>query len=53
MLFRSMLYRIHYLQWTGVKAIDMLLGVLGLGLLVTLAYFGARLAFGPRNAPIP
>lgn len=41
----EMLYRIHYLQWTGVKPLDMLLGVLGLGLLVMLTYLGARLAF--------
>jgi hypothetical protein len=41
----DLLYRIHYLQWTGQKAIDTLLGVVGLALLVTLAYLGVRLAF--------
>lgn len=41
----EMLYRVHYLQWTGVKPLDRLLGVLGLVLLVALAYLGARLAF--------
>jgi hypothetical protein len=39
------LYRIHYLQWTGVKPLDTTLGLLGLVLLVTLTYLGARLAF--------
>ena len=42
------LYRIHYLQWTGYKALDKILGLLGLALLVTLAYLGARLAFSRR-----
>jgi hypothetical protein len=39
------LYRIHYLQWTGQKTLDKLLGAVGLILLVALAYLGARLAF--------
>jgi hypothetical protein len=39
------LYRIHYLQWTGVKPIDKILGVLGLAMLAALAYLGVRLAF--------
>ncbi len=39
------LYRVHYLQWTGVDALDKVLGLLGLVLLVALAYLGARLAF--------
>jgi len=43
------LYRVHYLQWTGVKPLDKLLGVVGLLLLVALAYLGARLAFGRGN----
>jgi hypothetical protein len=41
----DMLYRIHYLQWTGIKALDNVLGLLGLVLLVTLTYLGVRLAF--------
>lgn len=41
----DLLYRIHYLQWTGVKPLDKLFGLLGLVLLVTLTYLGARLAF--------
>ena len=57
------LYRIHYLQWTGQKILDRILGVIGLLLIVTLTYLGARLAFarkprssdldGPPAAPAP
>ena len=43
------LYRVHYLQWTGVKALDKILGAIGLLLLVTLAALGVRLAFGRRD----
>jgi hypothetical protein len=43
------LYRIHYLQWTGQKALDRVLGLLGLLLIVTLAYLGVRLAFVRRT----
>jgi len=39
------LYRVHYLQWTGVKALDKILGIVGLLLVVTLAGLGVRLAF--------
>ena len=46
----DMLYRVHYLQWTGVAALDKLLGLLGLVLLVALSYLGVRLAFGRRGA---
>ena len=40
----DMLYSIHYLQWTGVGAIDKVLGFLGLVLVATLTVLGARLA---------
>lgn len=45
------LYRIHYLQWTGIGALDRVLGVVGLASLVTLAALGLRLAFAspPRS----
>ena len=43
------LYRIHYLQWTGVKTLDRVLGVIGLASLVALAFLGVRLAFGGRS----
>ena len=42
------LYRIHYLQWTGQKTVDKVLGLAGLTLLVVLSVLGARLAFGRR-----
>lgn len=38
------LYRIHYLQWSGEKTIDKVLGLAGLTLLVALTILGARLA---------
>ena len=43
------LYRIHYLQWTGVPAIDKALGVTGLALLMGLTALGATLAFGRKS----
>jgi hypothetical protein len=43
------LYRIHYLQWTGIRSVDQVLGVVGLTSLIVLAILGFRLAFGgPR-----
>lgn len=43
------LYRIHYLQWTGIRLLDRVLGIVGLVSLITLAGLGARLAVGgPR-----
>jgi hypothetical protein len=39
------LYKIHYLQWTGQKDVDKVLGLAGLALLVVLTALGARLAF--------
>jgi len=38
-------YRIHYLQWTGQKAIDRLLGALGILFVLVLSALGARLFF--------
>ena len=38
------LYRIHYLQWTGMTAIDRVLGPLGLILVMALSMLGVRLA---------
>lgn len=43
------LYRVHYLQWTGVVWLDKVLGGLGLVLVVALSAFGMRLLFR-RNA---
>ena len=39
------LYRVHYLQWTGVKVLDRLLGLGGLAGIVTLALLGLRLGW--------
>ncbi|MEO6222058.1 MAG: hypothetical protein ABIP90_02330 [Vicinamibacterales bacterium] len=40
------LYRVHYLQWTGVTNIDRGLGFTGLALMLALTALGVRLAFG-------
>lgn len=37
------LYRIHYLQWTGMKSVDQVLGALGILLVLALSLLGARL----------
>ena len=37
------MYKIHYLQWTGIKIVDQVLGLLGLGLICTLAILGVLL----------
>lgn len=37
------MYRVHYLQWTGVKPLDKALGVLGLLLLILISVSGVRL----------
>lgn len=44
------LYRIHYLQWTGVKTVDRIVGGVGLASLIVLAILGLRLALGGRRA---
>ena len=41
----DLLYRIHYLQWTGIKILDKVLGFTGLALVLTLTALGAWLAF--------
>jgi hypothetical protein len=38
-------YKVHYLQWTGVPAIDHVLGAAGLLLLTVLTVLGVKLAF--------
>lgn len=42
------LYRIHYLQWTGIPAIDRPLSVIGIVLLLALTALGVKLAFMSR-----
>ena len=39
------LYRIHYLQWTGVRSIDRAVGLTGIALILILTALGASLAF--------
>ena len=38
------LYRVHYLQWTGIETIDKILGPLGLLLILILSILGIKLA---------
>lgn len=43
------LYRVHYLQWTGIGAVDRILGILGLAGIAGLAGLGVWLAVrGPK-----
>jgi hypothetical protein len=44
------LYRVHYLQWTGVTAADRVLGVAGPVLLVLLAILGVLMLRGDADA---
>jgi hypothetical protein len=41
----DLLYKIHYLQWTGVKSLDKVLGALGIVFVLVLSALGARLFF--------
>jgi len=43
------LYRIHYLQWTGIASVDRLLGLAGLVALLVLTVLGMRLALFARG----
>ncbi|XQW85234.1 PepSY domain-containing protein [Thalassotalea piscium] len=43
------IYDIHYLRWTGIKALDRVLGVVGLLLVVLLAGIGTYLTFTKSN----
>ena len=42
------LYKVHYLQWSGVKSLDRVLGLVGLSLVLVLTVLGVRLAFFRR-----
>ena len=42
------MYKIHYLQWTGIKIVDRILGSLSLGLICILAIFGVLLLYFRR-----
>lgn len=41
----DLLYKVHYLQWTGVTIIDRVVGIVGIVLLLMLTALGTRLAF--------
>ncbi|MDO6445900.1 PepSY domain-containing protein [Colwellia sp. 1_MG-2023] len=41
--FINTIYNIHYLRWTGIKALDQVLGVVGLFLMVLLAGLGVMM----------
>jgi hypothetical protein len=41
----DLLYRVHYLQWTGIKKVDRIVGFAGLMLVMALTTLGAWLAF--------
>ena len=43
--FINQMYKIHYLQWTGVDSIDRIMGVVGLAMVLMLALIGVKLAF--------
>ncbi|HTQ99057.1 MAG TPA: hypothetical protein VMH83_03665 [Candidatus Acidoferrum sp.] len=43
------IYDIHYLKWTGIAALDKVLGVSGLLLLLYMTWTGAQLALGGRT----
>jgi hypothetical protein len=40
----DLLYKIHYLQWTGFKSVDRAIGFVGLILVISLTVLGAALA---------
>jgi len=46
----DLMYRIHYLQWTGIAGIDKVLGPLALMLILVLGILGIRLAFRTSRA---
>lgn len=43
--FINTIYNIHYLRWTGIKALDQVLGVVGLLLVLLLAGIGIWMTF--------
>lgn len=48
------LYRLHYLQWTGIASLDRVLGIAGLALLAGLTLLGLRLCLrGDKESGLP
>jgi hypothetical protein len=47
------IYRIHYLEWTGIYLVDRFLGLFGLFLLMFMTYTGARMVFGRDSVRKP
>jgi hypothetical protein len=43
--FINTMYKVHYLQWTGIKSLDKYLGILGLALVIILAGLGVVMTF--------
>ncbi|MCO7224491.1 PepSY domain-containing protein [Pleionea sp. CnH1-48] len=48
--FINTMYKVHYLQWTGIKFVDRVLGVVGLGLVVILGMLGLVMTLRSRKA---
>ncbi|MBK7994870.1 MAG: hypothetical protein IPK14_16245 [Blastocatellia bacterium] len=47
--FIDFLYKIHYLQWTGIKLLDQILGLLGLILIILLSVLGIMLQINTKQ----
>jgi len=47
--FINNMYKIHYLQWTGIGSIDKVLGIIGLILVLLLAFLGLRMSIGYKR----
>jgi len=47
--FINKMYKIHYLQWTGIDSIDKVLGIVGLALVLLLAFLGLIMAIGYKK----
>jgi hypothetical protein len=42
--FINQMYKVHYLQWTGIESIDRVMGIIGLAAVLMLALIGLKLA---------
>jgi len=48
--FINTMYKIHYLQWTGLKSLDKVLGIIGLALVIILAMLGMTMTLWRKNS---